>query len=230
MVEMQKHRKSVSPIIATILLIAVVVAAAASVALLVNYYINQGNSLYEVELSENAFYDFDGDGKADMAVFDMTTRSLGTIPIENVTVVFSNGVFLGDSWWSLPLTSKSVSVTDPGQLVIATGKSSEQFSIGDSYALVFDMAGGHFELTGTVSEIAPTDPLTIKLEEEQVMSAEDQLALQSAAMRNDPDALRILCQGALTLMESRSSCLMQELICLLPLKKLQTVMHRFPSG
>ncbi len=196
---MRKHSKAVSPIVATMLLIAIVVAAAASVALLVNYYINQGNSLYEVELSENAFYDFDGDGRADMAVFDLTTRSLATIPIENVSVIFSNGAFVGDSWWALPLTSRSVSVSEPGQLVIAAGKSSEQFSPGDNYALVFDMVGSHFELTGVVSEVNPTDPFTIQLEEEQVMSATDQLALQSAAMRNDPDALRILAQGALTL-------------------------------
>lgn len=193
------RKKSVSPIIATILLIALVVAAAASVALLVNFYINQGRSLYEVELTENAFYDFDGDGKADLAVFDLTTRSLASVPIENVTVVFSNGQFVGDSWWSLPITSRSISVSDPGQLVIAAGKSSEQFSQGDTYALVFSMEGANVELTGTVSEINPTDPLTIQLEEEQTMSAEDRLALQAAAEQNDPDALRILAQGAITL-------------------------------
>ena len=190
-----KGRKAVSPIVATMLLIAIVVAAAASVALLVNYYINKGSSIYDVSLSEDKFYDFDGDGKADLAVFDLTTKTVNSVPIANVSVIFSNGVFVGDSWWSLPLTSDSISASEPGKLVITAGKSSEQFSIGDSYTLIFSMAGGNAKLTGSVTEINPTDPLTFQLQDSTVISATLRMQLEMAASRNEPDAVELLQAG-----------------------------------
>ncbi len=193
---LQKHRKSVSPIIATMLMIALVVAAVATAAVLINFYINSGNN-YDVTLIENAFYDFDGDGMADFAVFDMKTTTIETVPIENPVVVFSNRAFLGDSWEVSELTSDSISVAEPGYLAIYAGLESEEFSVGDQYTLAFVMEGAVVEVSGTVSEIKPTDPLTFQLEEETTLSSSDvALKLHEAMARNEEDAFTVMAGGS----------------------------------
>ena len=150
----KRNRKAVSPIIAAILLIALVIISVGAVATMVFYFMQTDDDASEkLDISLDGFFDLDGDGAADAAVFKVSNEALESIEIGDAILTISNDTIAGTTWTKLSeIFPERISSTSSIYVIISTYSSVEQFSLGSTYVFSFSLAN-HYFISDTVLDI-----------------------------------------------------------------------------
>ncbi len=159
---MQRRRKAVSPVIAIVLIIALVAATVGTVWVLIQTF-NGDNIETTVELDIEGYYDFDGNGRAELAIVKLTPK-LNSIAlnVSGATVNIENSTYIGSSWGLLGSSSKIINAFESGYFFVYTDDSSEELIVGQTYTVKVTLVA-EVTLTFTVSEVKAVDPLTLEI-------------------------------------------------------------------
>ncbi|MDG6907325.1 MAG: hypothetical protein JRN20_16250 [Nitrososphaerota archaeon] len=147
------HTKAVSPIVATIILIAMTVAFSIVLYGLVMSTVHTASTSVQMEISSDSLVET----SSGASVFALTLKNTGSTPVDNITVTLTSdrsgttNVLKSSNFAPDP----SVTPVAPGQSVSAIDTSpSGGFTIGNSYSvivLVSSQNGGSFSTVWTVT-------------------------------------------------------------------------------
>jgi flagellin-like protein len=154
LVKVNRKRKAVSPVIAAVLLIALVLVAVGAVATMIFIFVQTDEGADEhLDVSLDAFFDLDGNGAADAAIFKITNEGIDPITITDATLGIGNGTISGASWSKLDgIFPDRISRRSSVYVVISTYSTVEQFSMGSTFAFNFTLAN-QYVLAGIVLDI-----------------------------------------------------------------------------
>ena len=152
--KLKRKQKAVSPIIAVVLLIALIIISVGAVATMIFFFIQSDEGANEkLSISLDAFFDLDGDGAADAAVFKISNEALEPITIANATLGIGNDTISGATWTTLDgIFPERISSASSVYVVISTYSDVQQFSLGSTFVFNFTLAN-YYEVSGTVIDI-----------------------------------------------------------------------------
>ncbi|MHA1910327.1 MAG: type IV pilin [Candidatus Kariarchaeaceae archaeon] len=152
--KLKRKQKAVSPIIAVVLLIALVIISVGAVATMVFFFLQTDEGANEhLSISLDAFFDLDGDGAADAAVFKVNNEDLEPITIANATLGIGNDTISGATWSKLTdIFPDRIPSAGTVYVVISTYSLTQQFTLGSTFVFNFTLANEYF-VSGTVLDI-----------------------------------------------------------------------------
>lgn len=190
----RKLRKSVSPIIATVLIIALTVAAAATVWIVVNNLLSVDEKL-DAKLSLEGFYDFDGNGRADLAVYEIVATGQGSLSLSTATITLTNSTLSDTAWQVMNNSASTVVALQPAYLFIRSTTPSAEFVKDVSVSLKIDIAGATISLTSAIATIEEGPALVFDVSSEAAgLNSEAAIRL---AHQQRYDELRLLAETTL---------------------------------